>query len=738
MAELMMDAPYRPAALDRPKGFGGQGVLGLGIDRVDGPAKVTGDAQYAVERPPANCVYGSVVGAPVGSGRVVRIDAAAAEALPGVVAVIHGDPRIPAGGSNSQKLSAQGDTRIFHLGQPVALVVAETAEIAREAARLVSVTVDETPGRYDAAAETPVSDHGIGFLPAIAKGDLDAALAAAPVTLDLTYRTPIHFPAALEPHGTTAWWEGDKLTLRSSNQVIGAGRATVAKALGIEPDRVRMLAPFVGGGFGGKTGVQPEAILAAIAAEKLGRPVKISVPRAQIAYLAHHRSDTVQRIRLAAEADGRLTAIAHESVAAQNDDSAFLEPVPFGTLPLYRGEVRHFRTDVVRVDLPPTGAVRAPGEAIGSFAVEGAMDELAERLGLDPLELRRRNEPEVDPLSGKPFSTRFLMACYAEGAKRFGWPEARPAPGSRREGEWLIGVGLAASLRGNFTVNAQARVRIEPDGTATVECDMTDIGTGTYTILAQVAGEMLGLPVAQVDVRLGDTDLPPTAGSGGSFGAGSSASAVALACEDLLVELGRRMNAAPDELVLQDGRVRAGDREATLSELTRGAPITAHGKTGPGKASRATSQASHGAQFAEVAVNAVTGEVRVRRMVGVFDIGRVLNEKTARSQILGGMIWGISYALMEHAVIDPRTGAFVTPDFGEYHVAVSADAPAIEIAFVGEVDDHANPIGAKGVGELGISGAGAAVMNAIYNACGVRVYDLPITPDKLLAGLPDV
>ena len=736
MSEVMMDAPYRPAALDRPKGFGGQGVLGAGVDRVDGPAKVTGDAHYAVERAPAGTAYGSVVGAPVGSGRVTGIDTAAAEAVPGVLAVIHGDARMPTGGSNSQRLSAQGDPRIFHRGQPLALVVAETAEVAREAARLVRVHVDETPGRYDPDAETPVSDHGIGFLPAIAKGDLTGALAAAPVTLDRTFRTPVHFPAALEPHGTTAWWAGDKLTLRSSNQVIGAGKATVAKALGIEPDRVRMLAPFVGGGFGGKTGVQPEAILAAIAAEKLGRPVKISVPRAQTAYLCHHRSPTVQRIRLAAEADGRLTAIAHESVAAQNDDSAFLEPVPFGTLPLYRGEVRHFRTDLVRVDLPATGAVRAPGEAIGSFAVEGAMDELAEQLGLNPLELRRRNEPEVDPLSGKRFSTRELMACYSEGARRFGWPDQLPAPGSRREGEWLIGIGMAASLRGNFTVGAQARVRLEADGRAVVECDMTDIGTGTYTILAQTAGEMLGLPLDRVEVRLGDTDLPPTAGSGGSFGAGSSASAVALACEDILVELGRRMNAAPDELVLKDGRVRVEGRETPLADLVRGEAIVAIGKTGPGKESKATSQASHGAQFAEVAVNAVTGEVRVRRMVGVFDIGRVLNAKTARSQIVGGMVWGISYALMEEAIVDTRTGAFVTPDFGEYHVATSADVPAIEVAFVEKIDDSANAIGAKGVGELGISGAGAAVMNAVYNACGVRVYDLPITPDKLLAGLP--
>ena len=734
MTDIMMDAPCRPAALDRAE----QGILGRALDRVEGPLKVTGRATYAYEGTPPGIAYASVVGAPVGAGRVLAIDAAVAEALPGVLAVIHGDPRMPSGGSNSQNLAHQGTERIFHHGQPIAVVVAETAEQAREAARLVRVTVDAETGRFDPRAEPVQRDHGIGFLPAIAKGDLDAALAASAVVIDRTYTTPVHFPAALEPHATTAWWEDGRLTLRSSNQVIGAARKTIAKALAIDPDRVRVLAPYVGGGFGGKTGVGPEAILAAIAAERVGRPVKVALPRAQHAYLVHHRSDTVQRVRIGAGADGRITAVAHESVAAQNDDSSFLEPVPFGTLPLYAGEVRHFRTDLVRVDLPATGAVRAPGEAIGTFAVEGAMDELAEQLALDPIELRRRNEPERDPLSGKPFSTRRMLDCYAEGARRFGWPDRVPAPGTTREGEWLIGIGMAAALRGNFTVGAEARVTLAADGRAVVECDMTDIGTGTYTILAQVAGEMLGLPIDRVDVRLGDTDLPASAGSGGSFGAGSAGSAVVLACEDILAELALRMNAAPDELRLKDGCVSAAGREVALADLVRGEAIVAHGKTGPGRESKRTSQASHGAQFAEVAVNAVTGEVRVRRMVGVFDIGRVLNAKTARSQIVGGMVWGIGYALSEEAVVDPRHGTFINPDFGEYHVAVAADVPAIEVSFIEEIDDSANPVGAKGVGELGISGAGAAVANAIHNACGVRVREFPITPDKLLAGLPPV
>jgi xanthine dehydrogenase YagR molybdenum-binding subunit len=729
-----MDQAFRPAGLAHAE----QGVLGKPLPRVEGPAKVTGVADYAYEAAPANTAYAAIVGTPIGSGRVLGIDASAAEALPGVLEVIHDDPRMPAGEANSRAMPQAGTASIFHYGQPVAIVVAEDQAIAREAAKLVRVDVEPGSARYD-SRDVPVDrDHGKGFLPTIDKGDLDATLAASAVVFDESYTTPIHFPAALEPHATTAWWDDGKLTVKSSNQVIGAARTTIAASLGIEDDRVRVLAPYVGGGFGGKTGVGPEAILVAIAAERVGRPVKIALPRRDTAYLVHHRSDTVQRIRIGCDADGHIAAFAHESVAAQNDDGEFVEPVPFGSLPLYAGKVRRFRTDLARVDLPATGAVRAPGEAIGTFAVEGAMDELAERLGLDPIELRRRNEPATDPLSGKPFSTRRMLDCYDEGARRFGWPGTLPAPASVRDGDWLIGIGMAAALRGNFTVNAQARVRLEPNGRAVVETDMTDIGTGTYTILAQVAGEMLGLPIAQVDVRLGDTDFPPSAGSGGSFGAGSAGSAVVLACEEIIAALALRMNAAPEELRLKDACVSAGTRSVALADLLRGAPIEAIGKTGPGAESKRTSQASHGAHFVEVAVHRISGEVRVRRMVGVFDVGRVLNEKTAANQIIGGMVWGIAYALSEDAIVDVRTGRFVNPDFGEYHVAVNADVPQIDVHFIEEIDDSANPVGAKGVGELGISGAGAAVVNAIYNATGVRVRDMPVTLDKLLAGLPAV
>jgi xanthine dehydrogenase YagR molybdenum-binding subunit len=734
MSDLAMDVPYRPAALDRAE----QGLLGKPIDRYEGPLKVSGGAPYAYEQAPEGTAYMAVVTAAIGRGRVSRIDAAAAEAIPGVLAVIHGDPRMPAGEGNSRAMPTMGSDAIFHYGQGIALVVAETLEVAREAARRVTVHYDEQPGRFDAADVEVQQDHKLGFLPPINKGDLDAALAQAEVVLDRTYTTPIHFPAALEPHATLAWWEGDQLIVRTSNQVIGGAKGTIATALGIDKSRVRVLAPYVGGGFGGKTGVGQEAVFAAIAAEAIGRPVKVALTRRQTAYMVHHRSPTSQRLRIGCDRDGRISAMAHESLAYQNDDGAFLEPVPFGTLPLYAGDVRRFRTDLARIDLPATGAVRAPGEAIGTFAVECAMDELAEQLGLDPIELRRRNEPIKDPTTGKRFSTRRLLDCYEEGARRFGWDRRETTPGSRREGEWLIGMGMAAALRGNFTVQAEAEVILGADGRATVKTDMTDIGTGTYTILAQTVGEMLGLPISAIIVNIGDTDLPPSAGSGGSFGAGSACAAAALACEDILTELGLRMNAAPEDLRLKDGQVTAGARTSPLADLVRDRPIAAKGKTTPGKESQATSQASHGAQFAEVAVSAVTGEVRVRRMLGVFDIGRVLNEKTAKNQIVGGMVWGLAYALTEDAVIDPRNGRFVNPDFGEYHVAVNADVPQIEAYFIEEIDDSANPAGAKGVGELGIAGSGAAVVNAIHNATGVRIYDMPVTLDKLLSSLPPV
>ena len=732
---LTMDEPVERSLLDR----GRQGVIGKPLDRVDGPAKVTGQARYSYEEPTDNVGYGTVLTAEIGRGRIARIDAEAARAAPGVIAVIVDDPLLPTE-SAMQTALPRALPEIENYGQPIGILVAESFEAARSAASLLRVDYAPEAGRFDMMAHIAEVEHepSTAMVPDYQYGDVDAAFAEAEVTLDATYTTPHHLPAALEPHATIASWQGGKVEIRSSLQLLKWAQGAIAASLEIDPSEVRILAPFVGGGFGGKTGVGPEVVLAAVAAREIGRPVKVALTRRQTAHVVHRRSDTHQRVRIGCNGDGDILAIGHESTVSQKDDRPFIEPVSLGSLSLYAGAARRFSQSVVRLDLPMASAVRAPGEAVGTLALESAMDEMAETLGLDPIAFRKRNEPARDPMRGVPFSTRRLVDCYDDGARRFGWDRRNAVPGAVREGEWLIGMGMAAAVRGNLLIESQARVRLTAEGRAIVETDMTDIGTGTYTILAQIAGEMLGLPLDRVEVRLGDTNLPHGPGSGGSFGAAGSGSSVALACQDIIARLAGLMDAEPDELTLQDGVATARNRRLTLTELLGGQPIEALGTIQQGKNVQAVIQAAYGAHFAEVAVNAVTGEARVRRMLGVFDCGRILNAKTARSQAIGGMIWGLSYALHEEAVIDRRTGAFATRDLAEYHVPVNADVPQIEAYFIEEPDKYANPIGVKGIGELGISGSGAAIANAIYNACGVRVRDFPVTLDKILHGLPAV
>ncbi len=735
---VTMDRPAERNLLDGRR----QGLVGKPIDRADGPAKVSGLARYSYEQDVPNCAYGYVLSAEIGHGRVEKIDAEAARAAPGVIAVIVDHPLLPTdgGGVMDGPKMPREHGKIGSYGAPLGIVIAESFEAARAAAKLVGITYNPDQGRYDMEAGIPHAEHHPtpALTPEFDQGNLDAALAQSAVTLDVTYTTPHHFPAALEPHATIASWNGDTLEVRSSLQLLANAQATIAKSLDLKPEAVRVLAPFLGGGFGGKTGVGTETVIAAIGAREVGRPVKVALTRRQTAHLVHNRSHTSQRVRLGSTADGHLIAIGHESLLSQKPGRKFVEPVSLGTHSLYAGAARRFTESVVRLDLPLASAVRAPGEAIGMLALETATDEMAEKLGLDPIEFRKRNEPERDPLKDVPFSTRRIIDCYDEGARRFGWERRKAQPGATREGEWLIGLGMAASARSNLLSESEARVRLTKDGGAVVETDMTDIGTGTYTILAQVAGDMLGLPMDRVEVRLGDTNLPKSPGSGGSWGAASTGSSVALACETIIAELARRMDAKPEELALQDGFATARNRRLPITELLGGADLEALGTIKQGSNSETNSQWTWGAQFAEVAVSAVTGEVRLKRMLGVFDCGRILNAKTARSQAIGGMIWGVSYALHEEAVVDKRTGAFVTRDLAEYHIPANADIPQIEAYFIEESDLIANPIGVKGIGELGISGAGAAVTNAIYNACGVRVRDFPLTLDKILKGLPPV
>lgn len=724
-----------PAARDRLDEMA-QGVIGRPLDRPEGPLKVSGRATYAAEWNLPGTVYGMLVRGPAAMGAVRSVpNAAEIEAMPGVLGVIR-DPRFlrnPAQGM-AGKAPEQGPDRIAYFGQPVALVVAETLEQAYHASLALDVDVDaeepttdpEAPGT---AREKPEKKQS-------SQGDLDRAMREAAHALDVTYRTPGHNSAPMEPHVAIASWEGDNLTLRGSLQMLKYNRAELADCLGIPEDKIRILSPFIGGGFGSKLGIGHEGVTAAIAAQRLGRPVLVPLTRPQVFETVMRRSETRQRIRLAADADGRLTGIGHEALVSTLPGETFSEPVTQATPFLYRGEHRVIGHEIARVDLTCAGSVRAPGESVGMTALEAAMDELAHAAGIDPVELRLRNIPDRDPSDGRPFSSHMLRACLQRGAAEFGWKHSYdPTPGARSEGEWLIGVGMASAVRANMLEDAEARVRLSPDGRAVVESDMTDIGTGTYAVLTQVAAEMLGLPMDAVETRLGDTALPPGSGSGGSVGACSTGTAVFLACEEIRRQLCQRLGCDEAGLTLKDGRAVTGNRSLPLAGALGGETLTGTGRLEPGEAEEKARQATWGAHFAEVAVSAVTGETRVRRMLGVYAAGRILNAKTARSQCIGGMVWGIGIALTEELMHDPRWGNIVNHDLAEYHLPVNADVPQLDAILLDERDAWANPLQAKGIGELSICGAGAAVLNAIHNACGVRVRDLPATLDKVLAGM---
>ncbi|EEB82637.1 xanthine dehydrogenase family protein molybdopterin-binding subunit [Roseobacter sp. GAI101] len=713
-----------------------QGVLGKGALRVDGPLKVTGQAAYAAEIGDGTEAVGVFVRATITKGRVAKIDEAAVRAMPGVLSLITDERllRNPAQGT-ANEAPIQGARDVAYFGQPIALVVAETFEQARHAAQNIAITYDAEKAvtdPLDGAAQFDLPDAK-----QIEHGDVQTAMADAHVSIDATYTTPSQSSAAMEPHASIASWEGDMLTLHGSYQMLKYNRNELADALGIDPANVRLLAPYVGGGFGAKLGLSSEAVAAAIAAKELDRPVRVVMTRPQVFETTMRRSSTHQRLRLAADADGNLTAIGHDATVSNLPGESFSEPVALATHFLYAGKNRAYAHRIARVHRTCAGSMRAPGEAVGMLALENAMDELAHKAGIDPVALRLRNIPEKHPESDKVFSSRRFADCLTEGAEHFGWSIRRATPGQVREGEWLIGMGVASAARGNILSESKARVILHADATATVETDMTDIGTGTYTILAQIAAEMLGLPLESVTVRLGDTDLPPAAGSGGSWGASSAGSAVFLACQSLRNDIADLVDADAADITLKDGIITTGNVQRDLSDTLTN-DITATGHIEPGETSNAVEQAGFGAHFAEVAVNSITGETRVRRMLGVFSAGRILNEQTARSQCFGGMIFGIGAALTEELVHDHRDGHIVNHNLAEYHVPVNLDVPQLDVVFLEERDEWANPIQSKGVGELGISGAGAAITNAIFNATGVRVRDYPATLDKILPDLPEV
>ena len=736
-ATLVMDDPIEHSLLDD----GVQGLIGRDLDRIDGPLKVSGRATYSAEYALDGLVHGFLVRAPFGRGTISEVRSEVAAAMPGVLAVVTDMDTFlrNSGQGGDTDAPEQGVRDVQYFGEPVALVVAESFEAARDAAGQIELVFAAEEGRFDFERhkiEREKPEDGV-VEAHWSKGDVDRAVHDAPVTLDVTFTTPSQNSAAMEPHASIATWDADgALTLYGSYQMPASDKQQLADALGLEPDKVRIVARYVGGGFGSKLGIAPESVAAAVAAKQLGRPVKVPMARQQVFDATVRRSNTEQRVQLAAERDGRLTGIAHDTVSTNLDGESFFEPAGTATHFTYAGEHRRVTHDLVRMDWLLSGSMRAPGEAVGMLALEGAMDELAEKLGIDPIELRRINEPHTDPQRDVPFSSRSLQDCLFQGARRFGWHDRAAQPCSRREGEWWIGMGVAAAARSNKLMQSQAKVTIRGDGTASVATDMTDIGTGTYTILAQIAGELLGLPIEAVDVQLGDTKDPAGAGSGGSWGAGSSGSSVYVACAELRRIIADRMGVDATKLTLKDGLAIAENRSVPLGELASAEPLEAVGEVQKGKQDTATRQASYGAHFAEVAVNAVTGETRVRRFLGVFAAGRILNEKTARSQCLGGITFGIGAALSEELIHDTRNGKVVNRDLAEYHVPVNADVPQIEVVFLPERDTHANPLHAKGIGELGISGAGAAIANAVYNACGVRIRDYPLTLDKIISHLP--
>lgn len=726
--QFKMDAPATERRLDDMA----QGLVGAPLDRPEGALKVTGTATYANEWQIEGMVHGVMVRAPGNNGRVVLSNRDAVAKMPGVLSVIQDDRllRNPAQGTAS-KAPAQGAQHASYLGQLIAVVIAERFEQARHAAQSLKVKLENAemvsvdPAT---AAVEPQEDQTLD------QGNLDGAMSDAKHSVDVVYTTPSHSSSPMEPHASIASWDGEDLTLRASYQMLKYNRNELADSLGIHPDRVRIISPYVGGGFGSKLGLAPEAVAAAIAAQELRRPVSVALHRQQVYEATMRRSETRQRLRLAADADGRLTGFGHDARVSNLPGETFAEPVLQASHFLYAGANRKMSLDLARVHRLCAGSVRAPGEAVGVTVVENAMDELAHEVGFDPVELRLRNIPEKDPESGKDYSSRRFREALQSGAEIFGWSN-RPGVKERREGEWLIGYGMASAARINALMESQARVTLLPDGTARVETDMTDIGTGTYAILGQIAGDMLGLPRDKVDVILGDTNLPPAAGSGGSWGASSSGTSVYIACEAIRRQLADRLDVDEYDLMLKDARATYANQTKVLTDVLQGDEIAKLGHVLPGDTSDAVRQATFGAYFAEVAVHAASGETRVRRMHGSFAAGRILNAKTARSQCLGGMTFGIGMALTEELAFDPRDGHVANHNLAEYHIPVNADVPQLTVELLEERDDWASPLQAKGIGELGICGAAAAITNAIYNATGVRVRDYPATLDKVIAGL---
>jgi xanthine dehydrogenase YagR molybdenum-binding subunit len=728
------DKPATRTPMDRKK------IIGKPADRYEGKLKTTGTAKYAYEwhdiaPKPA---YGYVLGAGIAKGRIASLDTGAAESAPGVFAVVSAQNAGPLGKGdfNTAKLLAGPEVQHYH--QAVAIVVARSFEEARAAAGKIKVRYVPETGAYDLAK---AKDGGhkppaqFGTEPDSAAGDFDTAFAAAAVKLDETYTTPDQTHSMMEPFASIAAWKGDELTVWTSNQMINWARNDLAKTLQIDPAKVRVVSPYIGGGFGGKLFLRADVLLAALGARAAKRPVKVALARPLMPNNSTHRPATIQRVRLGATADGKITAFAHETWSG-NLPGGSAEMGILASRALYAGANRKTATRLVTLDLPEGNAMRAPGDAPGSMAFEVAIDEMAHKLNLDPIEFRIRNDTQQDPEKpSRVYSTRKLVDCLRIGAEKFGWSRRSAQPGKLREGRWSIGLGVATAYRGAPTLDSAARVRLDAQGVVTVETDMTDIGTGSYTIIQQTAAEMMGVPLDRVVVKLGDSRFPISAGSGGQFGAVSATSGVYAACVKLREAAARKLGVNPATADFSEGVVVAGGKRVPLGQAAGEQGLVGEDKIEFVPQREKYLQYTFGAHFVEVAVDSLTAETRVRRMLAVCSAGRILNPKSARSQIIGAMTMGVGAALMEDLVVDKRIGFFVNHDLASYEVPVHADIPHQEVIFLDDEDPTLSPMKAMGVGELGICGAAAAVANAIHNATGIRARNYPVTLDKLLPHL---
>lgn len=686
-------------------------AMGTAVTRLDGPAKVTGTAPYAFEFGVEDPVYLHPVQATIAHGRITAMDTAAAQAVDGVAAVLTVFDAPQLADASNGDLAVLQDPAVHYRGQLIGGVVADSAETARHAASLVRVEYDE-----ESIDATLSADHPKLYTPEqvnpdypadTAQGDVEAALRDAAVVIDNTYTTPHEHNSPMEPHACIALWDNGELTLWDSTQGVYAARKEIATAFGLEPEKVRVIAKNVGGGFGSKGAPHSHNVLAVMAAQRLpGRHVKLALTRQQMFDMVGYRTPTIQHLRLGALPDGGLVAISHDVVEQTATVKEYAEQTATPTRMMYAAPHRKTSHQLAPLDVPVPFWMRAPGECPGMFALEVAMDELAVACDIDPIELRIRNEPPVDPETGSPWSNRRLIECLQTGAERFGWAGRDPKPGNRCEGEWLIGSGVASAVYPAMVMPGNAaRIEHAAPGRFVVQVGAVDIGTGAWTALAQIAADALGVELSAIDLQIGDTALPSASVAGGSSGITSWGRAIVAAARAFRHDHGEH----PEVGVHTTAAATDANEEAEKYGIY-----------------------SFGAHFVEARVSRFTGEVHVSRMLGVFSVGRVINPTTLRSQLIGGMTMGLSMALHEDSVRDPRFGHIVTRDLATYHISAHADVPAIEAIALDDIDEHANPMGSRGAGEIGIVGSAAAVANAVFHATGVRLRDLPITCDALI------